>query len=230
MSAGIFARELDKVKKYLVEMGEDVLRMLKETSSVLVAVDVEKAREIIKFDRIVNDLENRVVNKAIDLIALNQPVAGDLRFLASSLRLSTELERIGDLAGNVSRRILDIHRLETEGRHTLPLPEALNVMAGKAYVMLETALSSFVDSDPEAANKVMRLDDEVDEINASIRRSILDIVEKDGALAAWGFESITLAGHLERLADHTTNLAEETIYMARGFNVRHLITKDREEI
>ncbi|MDR2339545.1 MAG: phosphate signaling complex protein PhoU [Deltaproteobacteria bacterium] len=230
MSAGIFVRELDKVKNYLTEMGEDVLRMLKETSAVISKMDVEKAKEIIKFDKTVNELENRVVNKAIDLIALNQPVAGDLRFLASSLRLSTELERIGDLAGNISRRVLDIHKLEQEGKETLPFPDEFTHMIGRTLLMLEIALDSFKENDAEAAHKVMGMDDEVDDYNRSIRKKVLDIVEKDGKSAAWGFEAMTLAGHVERLADHTTNLAEETIYMARGFNIRHQITKDREEI
>jgi phosphate transport system protein len=230
MSAGIFLRELEKVKGYLVEMGEDVLHMLKETYTAIGDLDVDRAKGIIKFDKNVNDLENRVVNKAIDLIALNQPVAGDLRFLAASLRVSTELERIGDLAGNISRRILDIQKLNLDGKATLPLPSELPNMAEKAIMMLDIALSSFKETDPDAANQVMRMDDEVDDYNRSIRKNVLDIVENDGKVAAWGFEAITLANHLERLADHTTNLAEETIYMARGFNVRHQITKDREEI
>jgi phosphate transport system protein len=204
--------------------------MLKESCVVITEMDVEKARDIINFDRTVNDLENRVVNKAIDLIALNQPVAGDLRFLAASLRLSTELERIGDLAGNTSRRILDIHKLMAEGKKTCPLPDELQTMLAKVLNMLETALASFRDNDPDKAGTIMRLDDEVDDLNRAIRKKVLDIVENDGKTAAWGFETIVLAGHLERLADHTTNLAEETIYMARGFNIRHQITKDREEI
>lgn len=230
MSAGIFIRELEKVKNYLIEMGEDVLKMLEETCTVITQLDVEKAKEIINFDSTINDLENRVVNKAIDLIALNQPVAGDLRFLASSLRLSTELERIGDLTGNVSKRILDIHHLNLEGKNTLPLPEKIPQMTQKVLSMLQTALHSFKETDPDAADKVMSMDDEIDEMNHSIRREVLGLVENDGKVAAWGFEVITLANHLERLADHTTNLAEETIYMAKGFNVRHQITKDREEI
>ncbi|MDR2199246.1 MAG: phosphate signaling complex protein PhoU [Deltaproteobacteria bacterium] len=230
MSAGIFVRELDKVKNYLIEMGDDVLKMLQDTCAVLTTLDADKAKEIIKFDRTVNELENRVVNKAIDLIALNQPVAGDLRFLASSLRFSTELERIGDLSGNVSRRILDINKLILDGKDTQPLPRDLTYMIGKVLMMLETALTSFRENDPDAAAKVMKLDDEVDDYNRNIRHKILDIVEENGKAAAWGFETITLANHLERLADHTTNLAEETIYMAKGYNVRHQITKDREEI
>jgi phosphate transport system protein len=230
MSAGIFVRELEKVKNYLIEMGQDVLKMLEGTCTVITTMDVDKAKEIIHFDTTINELENRVVNKAIDLIALNQPVAGDLRFLASSLRLATELERIGDLTGNVSKRILDIHHLTLDNKKVLPLPDKVPQMTQKVLVMLQKALHSFKESDWEAANTVMDLDDEVDELNYSIRRDILNIIENDGTAAAWGFEVISLANHLERLADHTTNLAEETIYMAKGFNVRHQISKDREEI
>jgi phosphate transport system protein len=230
MSAGLFIKELDKVKGYLIEMADDVLRMLEESCQAIASMDHEKAKAVIKFDKQVNDLENRVVNKAIDLIALNQPVAGDLRFLAASLRLSTELERIGDLAANLSKRVVDMHHLKHAGKKINPLPKNLDNMTAKVLHMLGISIASFKNNDHEDAARVMDMDDEVDEYYRRIRKEIMGIIEEDGKVAAWGFEVILLATHLERLADHATNLSEETIYMAKGRNVRHQVPKDREEV
>ncbi|MDR2352855.1 MAG: phosphate signaling complex protein PhoU [Deltaproteobacteria bacterium] len=222
MAASNFIEELKLLKSQLVKMGDDVLNMLKNGGLVIADLDEERARSIIKADNKVNEQENTVVNRAITLIATNQPVAGDLRFLASSLRLAIELERIGDLGSNIGRRALEIIQLRKEGIPTEPIPEDVHVMVKKALSMLELALSSLAENDPVKAEAVLAADDEVDEFNSRIRKNTLNLINQDGHKAAWGFEVITIASHIERLADHATNLAEETIYMAKGLNVRHL--------
>ena len=221
MAMGTFVSELAGLRSNLETMGRDVRTMLGEAVKALVTGDEEKAKEVIRMDKGINALENKIVDKAINLIATNQPVASDLRFLASSLRLATELERVGDLGSNLARRTLGLGQLAREGAVSDPFPERLSFMSERTMAMLDLALSSFDNRDPVAAEKVLDLDDEIDDLNRDIKAAVLSTVYHDGRKVAWGLEIINTAAHLERLGDHSTNLAEETIYMARGKNVRH---------
>lgn len=221
MAMGTFINELAGLRTNLETMGRDVRTMLEEAAKALVTGDEERAKAVILMDRAINLMENKIVDRAINLIATNQPVAGDLRFLASSLRLATELERVGDLGSNLARRTLSLGKLARNGAMTDPFPDQLTLMSERTVAMLDLALSAFDERDPVKAEKVLDLDDEIDELNRKIKAAILETVYQDGRKVAWGLEIINTAAHLERLGDHSTNLAEETIYMARGKNVRH---------
>jgi phosphate transport system protein len=183
--------------------------------------DEAQARVVIARDKAINAMENNIVDKAINLIAANQPVAGDLRFLAASLRLATELERMGDLGSNLARRTLGLASLAREGAQADPFPENINTMRVKTVDMLNQSVKAFVDRDTELASKVLGLDDEIDDLNRKVKADVLDAVFHDGRKVAWGLEIINTAAHFERLGDHATNLAEETIYIVKGKNVRH---------
>ncbi|MDR1657680.1 MAG: phosphate signaling complex protein PhoU [Deltaproteobacteria bacterium] len=221
MVMGLFFNELASLRSSLETMGHEVRNMLEEAVKALVSGDGERAKKVIESDRAINNLENAIVDKAINLIATNQPVAGDLRFLASSLRLATELERVGDLGSNLGRRTLGLKELENQGAATNPFPEKLSHMAERTMAMLDLTLKAFDDRNPVLAEEVLNMDDEIDELNRIIKATVLEAVYEDGHKVAWGLEIINTAAHLERLGDHATNLAEETIYMARGKNVRH---------
>jgi phosphate transport system protein len=221
MAMGTFVSELAGLRENLETMGRDVRTMLEESVKALVTGDEDAAKAVILMDRAINAMENKIVDRAINLIATNQPVAGDLRFLASSLRLATELERVGDLGSNLARRTLGLGELARSGAAADPFPERLATMSQKTMAMLDLALSSFDERDPAKADKVLDLDDEIDELNREIKNQVMETVYQDGRKVAWGLEIINTAAHLERLGDHATNLAEETIYMARGKNVRH---------
>ena len=221
MAMGTFVSELAGLRQNLETMGRDVRIMLEEAVKALVAGDEETAKAVILMDKTINAMENKIVDRAINLIATNQPVAGDLRFLASSLRLATELERVGDLGSNLARRTLGLGKLARAGAPAEPFPERLAHMSQRTLAMLELALTSFDERDPVKAEQVLDLDDEIDELNRVIKSYILETVGNDGKKIAWGLEILNTAAHLERLGDHSTNLAEETIYMVRGKNVRH---------
>ncbi|MDR1546829.1 MAG: phosphate signaling complex protein PhoU [Deltaproteobacteria bacterium] len=221
MVMGTFVNELALLSTSLKVMGEDVAAMLNKAAAALIAADESAADEVIKSDKLINQQENVIVDKTINLIAANQPVAGDLRFLAASLRLATELERIGDLGSNLARRTKGLAKLTKQGEQTEELPLKLVQMAKRSADMLDMALKALAERDAESAEAVLRLDDEIDDFNREIKRCVLETVYHDGRKAAWGLEIINTAAHLERLGDHATNLAEETIYMARGKNVRH---------
>jgi phosphate transport system protein len=221
MTTGTFVEELESLRQNLVTMGQDVLAMVKVAVEALLAGEEEKAQEVIKRDADINAQENQAVDRAIRLIATNQPVAGDLRFLAASLRLATELERMGDLGSNLARRTLGLAKLGRDGAVLGQVPPELGRMAKEAVVMLEKALTAFTNRDPVLAEEVLTLDDIIDDYNRKIKKLILLLIYDNGHLAAWGLEIINTAVHLERLGDHATNLAEEIIYVSRGHNIRH---------
>ncbi|MDR3134544.1 MAG: phosphate signaling complex protein PhoU [Deltaproteobacteria bacterium] len=218
---GSFVEELGKLRDSLVTMGYEVEDMLGVAVKALADGDEDQARVVIARDKTINAMENNIVDKAINLIAANQPVAGDLRFLAASLRLATELERMGDLGSNLARRTMGLATLSREGAETEPLPDKAHTMRAKTLEMLNKSVKAFVERDTELANHVLGLDDEIDNLNREIKAEILDKVYHDGRKIAWGLEIINMANHFERLGDHATNLAEETIYMVKGKNVRH---------
>ena len=221
MAMGTFVSELAGLRANLETMGRDVRTMLEEAAKALVSGDEEMAKAVILMDKAINLMENKIVDKAINLIATNQPVAGDLRFLASSLRVATELERVGELGSNLARRTLSLGKLARDGAVSDVFPDKLAHMSQRTMAMLDLALTSFDERDPVKAEKVLDLDDEIDDLNRDIKNAVLETVYQDGRKVAWGLEIINTAAHLERLGDHSTNLAEEIIYMARGKNVRH---------
>jgi phosphate transport system protein len=221
MVMGSFVDELKKLRDNLVTMGNEVADMLGVAVKALAEGDEEGARLVIARDKTINAMENNIVDKAINLIAANQPVAGDLRFLAASLRLATEMERMGDLGSNLARRTLGLAALAREGALADPLPENINIMRVKTVDMLNKSVKAFVERDTELASQVLGLDDEIDDLNHKVRAEIIDAVFNDGRKVAWGLELINTAAHFERLGDHATNLAEETVYIVKGKNVRH---------
>ncbi|MDR1395241.1 MAG: phosphate signaling complex protein PhoU [Deltaproteobacteria bacterium] len=221
MTTGTFVEELESLRRNLEAMGHDVLAMVQAGVEALLARDEVRAQAVIKQDAEINAQENRAVDKAIRLIATNQPVAGDLRFLAASLRLATELERIGDLGSNLARRTLGLIKLDRDGSVQGQMPPELGRMGHEAAAMLEKALSAFEKRDPVLAEEVLKLDDIIDDYNRRIKKMILALIYDNGHLAAWGLEIINTSVHLERLGDHATNLAEEVIYVSRGQNIRH---------
>jgi phosphate transport system protein len=221
MVMGSFVEELKKLRDNLVTMGYEVGDMLGVAVKALSDGDEEQARVVIARDKTINAMENNIVDKAINLIATNQPVAGDLRFLAASLRLATELERMGDLGSNLARRTLGLASLSRQGAETEPFPENINTMMVKTVEMLNKSVNAFVERDTELASLVLELDDEIDDLNHKVRAEVLDTVYNNGRKVAWGLEIINTAAHLERLGDHATNLSEETIYIVKGKNVRH---------
>ncbi|MDR1607010.1 MAG: phosphate signaling complex protein PhoU [Deltaproteobacteria bacterium] len=221
MTLSGFARELAELRQCLVDMGGAVLSMVQLAVEALLARDEEKAWSVINQDKEINAQENQNVDRAIRLIAMNQPVAGDLRFLASSLRLATELERIGDLGSNLARRALALVKLERQGSVMGTTPAELPPMAKEAASMLALALKAFADREPLVAEEVLVMDDVVDDYNRRVRKMVMALIYDNGHLAAWGLEIINASERLERLGDHATNLAEEVIYVTQGKNVRH---------
>lgn len=217
MPTSFFEKELLRLRESLAQMGQAVERMLDSALTALHACDPELAEKTIQMDRAINDYDNRLSNKTILLIATNQPVASDLRFLAASLKIIGELERIGDLSANVARRVKGAAAAAVRENP----PNELGELAVLARAMLRDAMDAFSNKNIDQAREILERDSQLDELNRNIRREMVERIAQNGALIYWGLEVIYMSAHLERLSDHVTNLAEEVIYIYSGRNVRH---------
>lgn len=217
MPTTFFDKEILRLREALAQMGGAVEQMLDAALTALHTGDADLAEKTVQMDRAINDYDNRLTTKTILLIATNQPVATDLRFLAASLKIIGELERIGDLSANVARRVKGAAAAEVKDSP----PAELGELAVLARAMLSDALGSFSDRNLDQAQAILERDAQLDELNRGIRRDIVARIARNGPLIHWGLEVISMAANLERLADHVTNLAEEVIYIYSGRNVRH---------
>jgi phosphate transport system protein len=174
------------------------------------------ANEIIAADREIDLKEVEVEEDCLKILALHQPVAVDLRFIAAVIKINNDLERIGDEAANIAERVADI-----ASRPPMEIPFDYSRMASKAEMMLRSSLDSLVNLDADLAYKVGLLDDEVDEKYAEILEQVKDLIKKKPERVAYLINFLLMARHLERIADHATNIAEEVIYMIEGVIPRH---------
>ena len=173
-------------------------------------------REVEALDAHIDRDDVEIHSLIMRILALRSPVAGDLRFLTTALRLVTDLERIGDEALNVAERAV-----EKDGEATCLVVEDFASMANAARDMLHSALDAFVRRDDDQAGHVLECDDEVDRRCAAIIDTMTAFISEHPAEVASGLRAIRVAKYLERIADHATNIAEEVIFMVRGDDVRH---------
>lgn len=178
--------------------------------------DEDTARKVIELDAEIDDMEVSVEEECLKLLALHQPVAIDLRFIIAVLKLNNDLERIGDLAVNIAERSVYISKMPV-----VPTPFDFDDMAAKAAKMLKNSIDSLINSDPELAAKVCEADDEVDAINRDVYRQVKDAIKKHPEHLDALINLLSVSRHLERIADHATNIAEDVIYLVKGDIVRH---------
>ena len=212
-----FHRELDKIKKMILSLGALVEQRVHQVKQALEDRDVAVANEIIHLDHEIDQMEVDIEEECLKIIALHQPVATDLRFLIAVIKINNDLERIGDQVVNIAQRIVSIAKVPIA-----PYRFDYAEMADKAEAMLRMSLDSLVNQDLDDAIKVLHLDDEVDaiknEVYDLIKAAIADGVTKD---IGYMINLLLISRHIERLADHATNIAEEVIYMIEGEIVRH---------
>jgi phosphate transport system protein len=178
--------------------------------------DVALAREVIDSDTEIDHTEISVEEECLKILALHQPVAIDLRFVVSCLKINSDLERIGDLAVNIAERSLFLIRSVR-----VDIPFDFVGMADKAQSMLKGALDALVNFDPDLARKVCAMDDEVDEINRQMYDLVKDAIRREPESLDSLIHLLSVSRHLERIGDHATNIAEDVIYMLTGEIVRH---------
>jgi phosphate transport system protein len=209
-------RELDKVKKSILSLGAMVEERIRMSIKAIETWDAALAEEIIRRDYEIDELEVEVEEECLKILALHQPVAIDLRFLIATIKINSELERIGDEAVNIANRVTNISR-----RRKLNLSFDFSVMAEKAATMLRLSLDALVNLDLDLAFKVLTLDDEVDRMHREIYDRIKEVMSQNPDYVGYLINLYTTSRHLERVGDHSTNIAEEVIYLVEGEIIRH---------
>ncbi len=211
-----FDAELRSLKEQILAMGGLVDAQVTAVVKALVERDTERAVRVIEADRAVNQMEVAIDEQCIRMLALRQPAASDLRFIAAALKMVTDLERIGDLAVNMGERVAAL----TE-EPPLRAVEELPNMTAAAQQMLHDVLEAFVAGDTAKAEGVMSADPEIDAWMVRLFSEVELVMGRDPTTVARGIATIFFAKHIERMADHTTNIAEMVIYLVRGLDVRH---------
>ena len=209
-------RELDKIKKKILSLGALVEERVRMTSAAVDNRDAAIAQKIIDTDWEIDEMEVEVEEECLKILALHQPVAVDLRFIVTAIKINNDLERIGDQAVNIAERVLTISKRPEMDFIFDYLP-----MAEKAEAMLKMSKDALVNVDVDLAFKVITLDDEVDEIKALAYDRIKEAIKQHPDRVGYLINLLLISRHLERLADHATNIAEEVIYLIEGEIVRH---------
>jgi len=220
-----FDRELEELKKKLIHMAALTETMIDKTISELVNRDERLAEKVPEYEQELNRLQIEIDEMALTLLATQQPVAIDLRFIMAATKINADLERIGDLVINITQ---NVHVL---AQHP-PLKPLMDIprMADLARRMVRDALDAFVSEDPLQAQSVIMRDDEVDALKNQVLRELLTYMIADPRSIERALALIFISRHLERIADHATNIAEDVIYMIQGRDVRHPRTpKERPE-
>jgi phosphate transport system protein len=213
-----FHEELEALKQTLLAMGGLVEDQIRRAMRALVERDDALAQEVIDRDRQVNTYDVEVDEQCVNLLALHQPAAGDLRFITTAMKIVTDLERIGDQAVNIGQRVLELNR-EPQLKPYIDLPR----MAEKAERMVKESLDAFVARDTELARQVCGKDEEVDALKEQIFRELLTFMMEDPRTIPRAIRVILISRFLERVADHATNIAEMVIYLVEGKMVRHTL-------
>jgi len=208
--------ELKQLKESILFLGGTVEDMIARALRSLLERDPDLARRVIETDRAVDSGEIDVDHLALNLLALRQPAASDLRFITTALKMVTDLERIGDLAVNIAERSIELSQ-EPPLKPYIDIPR----MAEAVSAMLRQALDAFVNRDAEAARVVLAADDAVDNLNVQLFRELLTFMIEDPKTISRALRITFIAKYLERIGDHATNIAQMVIFMSEGRDVRH---------
>jgi phosphate transport system protein len=208
---------LDVLRARVLLLGGETETALQRAMFALVERDSETAREVLRDDDKIDQLEVEIDRLCIDTLALRQPAARDLRFVVAVAKITPVLERIADHACNIARAAID---LNDEPELPRPAP-ALPRMAEVAAAMLRAALDAFTEGDPEAARAIIPRDDEIDELYEKIFHELINRMTRDPATTARAARLLFVAKHLERVGDYVTDICELTVYMTEAAFIRH---------
>jgi phosphate transport system protein len=220
-----FQQELNRLKENLLKMAGLVEKAINNAIDALVKRDTALAEKTIAEDEKINQMEIKIDEHCLRLLALHQPMAADLRFITSAMRINTELERIGDQAVNIAERVIALN-LEPQLKPYIDLPR----MAEITQSMVKDVLDAFVNRDPQLARSVCERDDQVDALNDQVFRELLTYMISDPQTITRAVHIILVSRCLERIADHATNIAEGVIFMVKALVIKHRAdTKPQEE-
>ncbi len=212
-----YEAELKDLHVKILEMGGFVEKQIAGAVAALIERNDDQARGIIDRDHSVNRMDVEIDDLCLRLLALHQPAAKDLRLITTGLKITTDLERIGDMAVNICERILELNR-EPQLKPLIDLPR----MADVEQHMLRESLDSFVREDVELALAVCREDDIIDGLNSQLFRELLSYMAEDPRTIGRAIPLLFIAKYLERIGDHATNIAEMVVFMVKGKSIRHV--------
>ena len=211
-----FDQELTQLKDDLLRMSALAEQNVAESLKALVVRDPALARKVDADDNQLDHLQMDIDERCVQLIALRQPKARDLRFIIVAMKIAAELERIGDQAVNIAHRVEDVSR-EPLLKPLVDIPK----MAELARGMIHDALDAFVYAKPDAARAVIVRDEQVDSLNRQVHRELTSFMIEDPHTITRALALMGIAHNLERIADHSTNIAEDVVYLYEGRDIRH---------
>lgn len=211
-----FHQSLDELKEKLLVMAGFAEQAIQRSIEAYRTRDVALVDLVRKSEPAINRLEREIDSTALDLLAMEQPMAVDLRFILSVIRINADLERVGDLAVNIAIRAGENNLLPQ-----VDLPVDIPRMGTLAAAMVRKSLEAFIDGDADLAEAVLALDDEVDTLNTAAFHALSDVIRTQPQFTSQALHAMLISRNLERVGDHATNIAEDVIFWVKGRDVRH---------
>jgi len=211
-----FVEELEQLKTKLLEMSSLVEAAIQRSISAVIHKDRSAAEEVFRNEARINEIEIEIDEFAINLLALQQPMAADLRLIVAALKINTDLERMGDLSVSIAQRARSLME-EPVIKPMIDIPH----IAGLVQSMVRKALDAFVNRDPDLARSVLASDDAVDSLRTACYHELVSFMEKDPQNIKQALDLLAVTRNLERIADHSTNIAEDVLFLVKGVDVRH---------
>jgi phosphate transport system protein len=211
-----FHQRLDDLKENLLVMAGMAEQAIQRAIEAYRTRDTSICDLVMHGELAINKQEREIDQMALDLLAMEQPMAIDLRFILAVIKINADLERVGDQAVNIAGRVCDLNAFAAA-----EMPVDIPHMASIASGMVRKALQSFIEGDAEMAETVLVMDDQVDKMNQEAYYSLSILIKEQPNLTAQALNALVIARNLERVADHATNIAEDVIFWVRGADVRH---------
>ncbi|MDP9039088.1 MAG: phosphate signaling complex protein PhoU [Acidobacteriota bacterium] len=214
-----FHQQLEALKDKLLAMAALSQQALEFSLEAYLKRDLGLCNHVLEIEQAINGAERTVDEMAYDLLAKEQPMAIDLRFILSVIKINGDLERIGDQSSNIVQRALSM-----KNTPEISLPVDIEEMGGRVGVMIRTAIQALLEADARMAETVLMMDDEVDEMNKGVQSELVEVMQQHSLVSEQALNAILISRNLERAADHATNIAEDVIFWLRGSDVRHKLS------
>lgn len=211
-----FQQSLDDLKERLLIMAGLAEQAIQRSIEAYSTRDTSICELVLRAEPSINKLEREIDQMALDLLAMEQPMAIDLRFILSVIRINADLERVGDQAVNIAVRVREMGAFAN-----VDLPVDIPKLASMASAMVRKALQAFIEGNAELAQSVLMLDDQVDQMNNAAFQALSALIKEKPELTPQSLNALIIARNLERVGDHATNIAEDVIFWVRGADVRH---------
>jgi phosphate transport system protein len=211
-----FHLQLAELKDKLLAMAALSQQALDFSVEAYIERDMALCSHVLEIEEAINTAETVVDEMAYELLAKEQPMAIDLRFILSVIKINGDLERIGDQAANIAERAMAL-----KDEPALQLPADIQLMGERAGIMIRSAIQALLEADPKMADSVLSMDDEVDASNKVVQAELMERMQQNPVISTQALTAILVARNLERSADHATNIAEDVIFWLRGSDVRH---------